>query len=116
MIQVTADDAGVRVNFHLQQFGGLTNACRARYLQRLGMQRACRKHAGLRLNSPACSPGPDDSIKFLRCVLANRDMLSVMTAEGPFDIVDGRITAPTVPGLGISPRMDVLGEPVASYS
>lgn len=50
-----------------------------------------------------------------RCVLASRDMLAVKTADGPFDIIDGFISAPAVPGLGITPRLDVLGGPAASY-
>lgn len=51
----------------------------------------------------------------LRCVLESRDMVSVTTADGDFPVVDGRVAAPDVPGLGVEPRMDVLGEPVASF-
>ena len=42
-------------------------------------------------------------------------MVETQTADGNFPVVDGRVVAPTEPGLGITPRMDVLGEPVATY-
>ena len=45
-----------------------------------------------------------------------RDMVAVTTADGNFPIVDGCIVAPTSAGLGIMPRLDVLGEPVATYA
>ena len=38
--------------------------------------------------------------------------VTVSTAEGAPQRVDGRMSAPLAPGLGIEPRMDVLGEPV----
>jgi L-alanine-DL-glutamate epimerase-like enolase superfamily enzyme len=37
--------------------------------------------------------------------------VTVSTAEGAPRRVHGRMAAPTAPGLGITPRMDVLGEP-----
>jgi len=54
--------------------------------------------------------------KFLRCVLECRDMISVKTADGDYVVENGFITAPKSPGLGIKPRMGVLGEAVLSYS
>ena len=41
-------------------------------------------------------------------------MVSVVSAHGAAAI-DGHITAPDVPGLGSTPVMDVLGDPVAVY-
>ena len=40
---------------------------------------------------------------------------AVKTADGPLKVRNGRVKAPDLPGLGITPRLDVLGEPVASY-
>jgi len=37
--------------------------------------------------------------------------LHVCTAQGAPHRVEGRMAAPLTPGLGIIPRMDVLGEP-----
>ena len=39
--------------------------------------------------------------------------VTVSTAEGAPRRVKGRMAAPTAPGLGIKPRLEVLGEPVA---
>jgi L-alanine-DL-glutamate epimerase-like enolase superfamily enzyme len=52
----------------------------------------------------------------LRCILEYRDMCVGKTADGPFDVVNGALNAPTVPGLGVTPRMAVLGDPVATYN
>ncbi len=41
--------------------------------------------------------------------------VTVSTAEGAPKREHGRMKASTAPGLGITPRMEVLGEPVASY-
>ena len=55
----------------------------------------------------------------LRCILDTRDMVTITTADatdkGAFKRHDGWVTAPETPGLGIEPRMEVLGEPVMTY-
>ena len=43
-------------------------------------------------------------------------MVSLSTASGNFQVVDGLVSAPYEPGLGITPDLDLLGEPVASYN
>jgi L-alanine-DL-glutamate epimerase-like enolase superfamily enzyme len=40
--------------------------------------------------------------------------VSVSIAEGAPQRVNGRLAASTAPGLGIQPRMEVLGAPVVS--
>jgi L-alanine-DL-glutamate epimerase-like enolase superfamily enzyme len=42
--------------------------------------------------------------------------VTVSTAEGAPQREHGRMSAATVPGLGVTPRMDVLGEPVIDVS
>ena len=54
--------------------------------------------------------------KYLRCVLDCRDMVSLKTADGDYVVENGFISAPQSPGLGVTPRMDVLGKAVLSYS
>lgn len=53
---------------------------------------------------------------YLRLIQACRDMVTDKAADGNFEVKNGRVHAPTEPGLGIIPRLDVLGEAVASYS
>jgi L-alanine-DL-glutamate epimerase-like enolase superfamily enzyme len=43
-------------------------------------------------------------------------MVTVKTADGDFEVRKERVHAPKEPGLGVTPRLDVLGNPVASYS
>jgi hypothetical protein len=38
--------------------------------------------------------------------------VTVSTAEGAPRRVNGRMAAPTAPGLGVKPRAEVLGDPV----
>jgi hypothetical protein len=42
-------------------------------------------------------------------------MVSVKTADGEFKATNGFVSAPKSFGLGITPRLDVLGDPVISY-
>ncbi|KAJ4256034.1 hypothetical protein NW762_009108 [Fusarium torreyae] len=117
MIQMIVDDAAEGINLKVQEFGGLTKARRVRdlYLAAgyfISVQETCGSDIGFAPLVDLSQTIPDHSF---RCVLASRDMLTVRTADGAYDVVDGYITAPTAPGLGIVPRLDVLGEPVASY-
>lgn len=41
---------------------------------------------------------------------------SILTAMGGYEKVNGRATVSNRPGLGIEPNLDVLGEPIATYS
>jgi L-alanine-DL-glutamate epimerase-like enolase superfamily enzyme len=41
--------------------------------------------------------------------------VTVSIAEGAPHKVNGRLAAPREPGLGIEPRMDVLGKPVLVF-
>ena len=42
-------------------------------------------------------------------------MVTVKTADGDFDVVNGFVSAPQSFGLGVTPRLEVLGNPVISY-
>lgn len=117
MLQMIADDASEGINLKVQKFGGLTKARRVRDLclaagYVISVQETCGSDIGFVPLVHLSQTIPKQSF---RCVLASRDMLTVKTADGAFDIIDGHVTAPTALGLGITPRLDVLGEPVASY-
>jgi L-alanine-DL-glutamate epimerase-like enolase superfamily enzyme len=53
--------------------------------------------------------------KYLRCILECRDMVALKTADGDYEVKNGLIKAPQAPGLGITPRLNVLGKPVLSF-
>ena len=54
--------------------------------------------------------------KALRYVLNCTDMVSKRIADFDVPVVDGGVSAPDLPGLGVSPNLDVLGEPVATWT
>ena len=41
--------------------------------------------------------------------------VTVSTAEGAPQRVDGRMSASAAPGLGVEPRIEVLGQPVLAF-
>ena len=53
--------------------------------------------------------------KYLRCILDCRDMVTVKIADGDFGVVNGFVSAPQSFGLGVTPRLEVLGQPLFSY-
>ncbi len=52
----------------------------------------------------------------LRCALDTRAMVNLSTAEFEAPINNGGTTAPTTPGLGITPNIDVLGSPFKTWN
>ena len=42
--------------------------------------------------------------------------VTVSIAQGAPQRIDGRLAASNEPGLGVEPRLDILGKPVAVYS
>ncbi len=51
----------------------------------------------------------------LRCALDPRAMVDTTVADLNAPVVDGGVEAPATPGLGVTPDMSVLGDPVASF-
>ena len=117
LIQMIADDCGDAVNLKISKFGGLTKARRVRDIALaagyvMSIQDSCGSDIAF---AAIVHLGQTVPALYLRGLLECREMVTVKTADGPFEVVEGTVTAPTAPGLGITPRLDVLGEPVASY-
>ena len=53
--------------------------------------------------------------RMLRAALDVRPLVGVTTAAIDAPILNGGVAAPFAPGLGVTPDLDVLGPPVASY-
>ena len=118
VIQLIADDAADGVGLKISKSGGLTKGRRHRDLCiAAGLTISVQDTAGSDIAFAAIVHlGQTIPERYLRCVLESRDMVTLKTADGDFEVREGCVTAPTTRGLGIVPRMDVLGEPVASYS
>ncbi|BCS23915.1 mandelate racemase/muconate lactonizing enzyme family protein [Aspergillus puulaauensis] len=117
IVQMIADDAVEGIGMKITKNGGLTRCRRQRDMcLAAGYTMSVQDTVGSDISFAAivhmAQSVPERN---LRCVLEDRDMVTVKTADGPFEVVGGRVTAPALPGLGITVRMDVLGEPVASY-
>lgn len=122
IIQLIADDAADGISLKISKNGGLTKGRRHRDMcLAAGYTISVQDTVGSDISFAAivhlAQTIPERN---LRCVLDIGDMVKLKTAdgayEGAFDIVDGQVTAPLAPGLGVKPRMDILGDPVLSYS
>lgn len=115
--QLIADDAAEGIGLKISKNGGLTKGRRHRDIcLAAGYTVSVQETTGSDIAFAAIVHlGQTVPERYLRCVLESRDMVSLKTADGDFDLIEGRIVAPNTPGLGVTPRLDVLGEPVASY-
>ncbi len=106
------------VNIKISKFGGLTNARQARDLcVSLGLGMTIEDSWGGDITTAAIAHlAHSTPTEFLFTSTDFNSYVTVSTAEGAPQRVGGRMAAPTRPGLGITPRMDVLGDPVIDVS
>ena len=115
--QLIADDAAEGIGLKISKNGGLTRGRRQRDIcTAAGLTMSVQETTGSDVAFAAIvhlaqTVRPD----LLRSVLECRDMVTRTTASGNFTIIDGQVSAPNAPGLGIEVDMQSLGEPVASY-
>ncbi|CAH0053733.1 unnamed protein product [Clonostachys solani] len=117
IIQIIADDAADGIGLKISKNGGLTKGRRHRDIcVAAGLTISVQETAGSEIAlSAIVHLGQTIPERNLRTILDTRSVVNLTTADVDFEVVDGRISAPTTPGLGVRPRLDVLGSPVASY-
>ena len=117
MAQIIADDIADGISMKISKNGGLTKCRRQRDMCiAAGFTFSVQDTVGSDISFAAIVHlGQTVPERYLRCILEPRDMVTLKTADGPFEVKNGRVVAPDMPGLGIEPRLDVLGEPVATY-
>lgn len=117
IVQLIADDAAEGIGLKISKNGGLTRGRRQRDIcVAAGYTVSVQETTGSDIAFAAIvHMGQTVPERYLRCLLESRDMVSLKTADGAFDVIEGRVIAPDTPGLGITPRLDVLGAPVATY-
>ncbi|KAL2400988.1 Cis-3-hydroxy-L-proline dehydratase [Exophiala dermatitidis] len=116
--KLIADDAAEGIDLKISKAGGLTRARRQRDIclaagYTIGVQDTVGSDIVFAAIVHMAQTIPE---RHLRCILESRDMVTLKVADGDYQVHNGRITAPTTPGLGITPRLDVLGEAVATYT
>jgi L-alanine-DL-glutamate epimerase-like enolase superfamily enzyme len=114
VLRGAADGAMDVVNIKISKFGGLTKARLARDLcVSLGIAMTIEDSWGGDITTAAIAhlahSTPTD---YLFTSTDFNSYVTVSTAEGAPQREGGRMAAPHRPGLGINPRLDVLGKPV----
>jgi L-alanine-DL-glutamate epimerase-like enolase superfamily enzyme len=114
LIRGRADLAMDVVNIKISKFGGLTKARQARDLcVSLGIAMTLEDSWGGDIVTAAIAHlAHSTPPAFLFTATDFNSYVTVSIAEGAPRRHNGRMAASTAPGLGVSPRMDVLGKPV----
>ncbi len=118
LLRAHADQAMDVVNIKISKFGGLTKARQARDLcVELGVAMTIEDSWGGDVVTAAIAHlAHSTPTEFLFTSTDFNSYVTVSTAEGAPERRGGRLAATTAPGLGVSPRMDVLGRPVLDIS
>jgi L-alanine-DL-glutamate epimerase-like enolase superfamily enzyme len=113
-----ADGAMDVVNIKISKFGGLTRAKQARDLcVSLGIAMTIEDTWGGDIITTAIAHlAHSTPPEFLFTSTDFNSYVTTSIAEGAACRENGRMAAPDRPGLGITPRMDVLGKPTAEYT
>jgi L-alanine-DL-glutamate epimerase-like enolase superfamily enzyme len=114
LVRARADLAMDAVNIKISKFGGLTKARQARDLcVSLGVAMTLEDSWGGDIVTAAIAHlAHSTPPEFLFTATDFNSYVTVSTAEGAPQRAHGRMAAPTAPGLGVTPRKDVLGKPV----
>jgi cis-L-3-hydroxyproline dehydratase len=109
-----ADQAMDVVNIKISKFGGLTRARQARDLcVSLGVAMTLEDSWGGDIITAAIAHlAHSTPSEFLFTATDFNSYVTVSNADGAPRRINGRMAAPTTPGLGVTPRWDVLGAPV----
>lgn len=102
------------VNIKISKFGGLTKARQARDLcVALGIAMTIEDSWGGDITTAAIAHlAHSTPTEYLFTATDFNSYVTVSTAEGAPQRANGRMAASTAPGLGIQPRLDILGSPV----
>ena len=114
LLRGRADLAMDVVNIKISKFGGLSKARQARDLcVALGIAMTIEDSWGGDITTAAIAHlAHSTPTEFLFTATDFNSYVTVSTAEGAPQRANGRMAASTAPGLGIQPRLDVLGSPV----
>jgi L-alanine-DL-glutamate epimerase-like enolase superfamily enzyme len=114
LVRALRDDAMDIVNIKIGKFGGLTKARRARDLcVERGIAMTIEDAWGSDIVTAAIAHlAHSTPTELLFTATDFNSYVTVSTADGAPRRTNGRMSAPTAPGLGIEPREDVLGSPL----
>jgi len=112
-----ADGACDVVNLKISKLGGLTRARQARDLcVSLGLAMTIEDTWGGDIVTAAIAHLAHSTPEEFRFTATDfNSYVTTSIASGAPERVNGRMAASTAPGLGITPRFDVLGDPVLAF-
>ena len=114
LVRGHSDRAMDAVNIKISKFGGITKAALARDLcVQLGIAMTIEDSWGGDITTAAISQlAHSTPTEYLFTATDFNSYVTVSTAEGAPKRNNGRMSASNKPGLGIEPKMDILGDPV----
>lgn len=117
LVRGKADLAMDVVNLKISKFGGLTKARQARDLcVSLGIAMTIEDTWGSDIVTAAIAHlAHSTPTEFLFTITDFNSYVTKSIADGAPQRAHGRLAAPLSPGLGVKPKLDVLGHPVAVY-
>jgi L-alanine-DL-glutamate epimerase-like enolase superfamily enzyme len=118
LLRVITDRSAEAVNIKISKVGGLTKARKIRDLCADAGILVCLQDTGgsdiVKAAIAHLAHSTPDTIR--HSMWDCKDAIEIVTARGVGEIIDGKLSAPIKPGLGISIDKSVIGEPVAVYS
>ena len=117
VLRIIKDDAADMINIKISRVGGLTKARRIRDIcAAAGLAMTIQDSCGSEISQAAILHLAQSTPEQLRrSVWDATDLSDLVVADGGQQATGGHLRASEAPGLGISPRMGVLGAPVAVY-
>ncbi len=117
LLLVVRDQSADAINIKITRHGGLTKARLIRDVcVGAGLIMSIQDTGGSQIAKAATAHLALSTPEKLRYYMWDcTELISVSTADGIDESVNGSQRVPTAPGLGIQPKMEVLGEPVAIY-
>lgn len=118
LIEAIAADACDGVGLKVSKQGGITAILRQREIARAaGLTMSIQDTTGSEIAFAAIlHVAQSTPRKFLCCALDPRMMINASAAAFDAPVKNGGVEAPSLPGLGVEPKMNVLGDPVATYN
>ena len=118
LVRGHADRAMDVVNIKISKFGGITKAALARDLcVKLGIAMTLEDSWGSDVTTAAIAHlAHSTPTEYLFTSTDFNSYVTVSTADGAPQRIKGRMSASIEPGLGVQPKMDVLGNPVVKIS
>jgi len=118
LMRALSDQAMDVINIKISKFGGLTRAKLARDLcVQLGIAMTIEDSWGSDITTAAIAHlAHSTPTEYLFTSTDFNSYVTVSTAEGAPQRDNGRMAASTMPGMGIQPLMNVLGDPVVDVS